>query len=175
MLSALKARDPGGAGVITCKQLVQAVQAPNFGLNEDQARSLLTDFNAQLKSDDAKVAYRSFVNHLRLPDEHSNQPGQDPTLFYQQSYVNRVRAHAAHLIETVAAMKVTTLENGDLQQTPGPRESGLVLPPVAAFKPNRDSHAPRGQGTSTTIHPSRVACLLTTSVCFCYRCRSTVF
>lgn len=104
LLAALKSRDPGGAGVITSKQLIQALQAPNFGLDEQQARSLLTEFDLQLLDEGAKVPYREFVRHLRLPDERPSQPGQDPTIFYQESYINRVRTHAAQLIEKVAAI-----------------------------------------------------------------------
>ncbi|EGZ12413.1 hypothetical protein PHYSODRAFT_336840 [Phytophthora sojae] len=89
LLAALKSRDPGGAGVITSKQLIQALQAPNFGLDEQQARSLLTEFDLQLLDEGAKVPYREFVRHLRLPDERPSQPGQDPTIFYQESYINQ--------------------------------------------------------------------------------------
>ncbi|RLN92027.1 hypothetical protein BBJ28_00008469 [Nothophytophthora sp. Chile5] len=103
LLAALKSRDPGGSGFITCHDLVEALQAPNFGLRELQARSLLADFDAQPHAEDAKLRYRSFVRHLRLPEELSDQPGQDPTLLQQQSYINRVRTHAAQLIEKVEA------------------------------------------------------------------------
>ncbi|KAG1701819.1 hypothetical protein DVH05_010311 [Phytophthora capsici] len=111
LLAALKSQDPGGSGFITCKQLVEGLQAPNFGLNEGQARALLAEFDDQLKKD-SRVPYRSFVKHLQLSEEKSNQPGQDPTLFYQESYINRVRAHAAKLIEKVTTTEMAS-ENGN--------------------------------------------------------------
>ncbi|KAG6963734.1 hypothetical protein JG688_00008028 [Phytophthora aleatoria] len=111
LLAALKSRDPGGSGFITCKQLVHGLQAPNFGLDERQARALLVKFDDQLLKDYAEVPYRSFVKHLKLPQERSSQPGQDPTIFHQESYINRVRAHAAQLIEKVAAVEVESTRN----------------------------------------------------------------
>ncbi|KAG3088972.1 hypothetical protein PI125_g18163 [Phytophthora idaei] len=111
LLAALKSRDPGGSGFITCKQLVHGLQAPNFGLDERQARALLVKFDDQLLKDYAEVPYRSFVKHLKLPQERSSQPGQDPMIFHQESYINRVRAHAAQLIEKVAAVEVESTRN----------------------------------------------------------------
>ncbi|ETP27181.1 hypothetical protein F441_00293 [Phytophthora nicotianae CJ01A1] len=129
LLAALKLRDPGGSGFITCKQLVDGLQAPNFGLSERQARALLVEFNDQLQKDDARVPYRSFVKHLQLPDDRSSQPGQDPTIFYQESYINRVRAHAAQLIE-----KVATKEGGLTRSN----TSGVLVNKDTAVTQNND-------------------------------------
>ncbi|KAK1930695.1 hypothetical protein P3T76_013652 [Phytophthora citrophthora] len=127
LLAALKSRDPGGSGFITCKQLVDGLQAPNFGLDAGQARALLAEFDDQLK-EDSRVPYRSFVKQLQLSEERPNQPGQDPTLFYQESYITRVRAHAATLIEKVATTEMAS-EHGS------PRES---VPAVLAPLPGTD-------------------------------------
>ncbi|KAG6584703.1 uncharacterized protein IUM83_07969 [Phytophthora cinnamomi] len=139
LMAALKSRDPGGSGVITSKQLIEALQAPNFGLGGRQARSLLIDFDAELLDERAKVPYREFVNHLRLSDERSNQPGQDPTIFYQESYINRVRTHAAQLIEKVAALDVaSTRRNPAGAMVDSARELiSIVLPPLTNNGPSR--------------------------------------
>ncbi|RLN48016.1 hypothetical protein BBJ28_00000401 [Nothophytophthora sp. Chile5] len=132
LLAALKSRDPGGSGFITCHDLVEALQAPNFGLRELQARSLLADFDAQPHAEDAKLHYRSFVRHLRLPEEPTDQPGQDPTLFRQQSYINRVRTHAAQLIEKVEAAsrigKVASSETLPALSTAARQSGGEIFP-----------------------------------------------
>ncbi|KAE9044574.1 hypothetical protein PR003_g1949 [Phytophthora rubi] len=134
LLAAFKSRDPGGAGFITSKQLIEALQAPNLGMDERQARSLLIDYNAQLLDESAKVPYREFVRHLQLPDERFNQPGQDPTIFYQESYINRVRTHAAQLIEKVAAIDMASTYRNN------PREpTSTVLPALTNNRPSREA------------------------------------
>jgi hypothetical protein len=140
LLAALKSRDPGGSGLLTAKQLVEALRAPNFGLDEQQARSLLSHFDAQLVKEDAKVPYRAFVKHLRLPEERPNQPGQDPTMFYQESYINRVRMHAAKLIEKAAAVDLAAVLGS-------PRDSlSSALPPLTTSGPRRDATGPQNNG-----------------------------
>ncbi|KAL3662412.1 hypothetical protein V7S43_012739 [Phytophthora oleae] len=132
LLAALKSRDPGGSGFITCKQLVDGLQASNFGLDEGQARALLAEFDDQLK-EDSRVPYRSFVKHLRLSEERLNQAGQDPTLFYQESYINRVRAHAAQLIEKVTSTGMVSENGNPRENVPG------VLVPLTRDGPSTDA------------------------------------
>ncbi|KAG7381324.1 hypothetical protein PHYPSEUDO_006210 [Phytophthora pseudosyringae] len=148
LLAALKSRDPGGSGFITCKQLIDGLQAPNFGLEERQARALLVEFDDQLREEDAKVPYRSFVKHLQLPDERPNQPGQDPTVLHQESYINRVRAHAAQLIEQVAAAGMASSRSNSTETINGsPTERvSTVRPPLANNGPSRDAELAQNDG-----------------------------
>ncbi|KAL4156351.1 hypothetical protein PRNP1_005382 [Phytophthora ramorum] len=144
LLAAFKSRDPGGSGIITSKQFIEALQARNFGLDEKQARSLLGDFDDHLLKDNAKVPYRSFVKHLQLPDERSNQPGQDPTILHQESYINRVRMHAAQLIEKVATVALTaptSISTETIVSSPSELTS-IVLAPHATNGPSRDATLP---------------------------------
>ncbi|GMF48001.1 unnamed protein product [Phytophthora fragariaefolia] len=150
LLAALKSRDPGGSGFITSKQMIEALQAPNFGLDERQALTLLNDFNAQLIDQGAKVPYRNFVRHLRLPDDRPDQSGQDPTIYYQESYLNRVRTHAAQLIEKVTAVNMTPSRSnstGNMHSSPRERNA-TVLPAVTPKGPCKDSTLSQRNGAS---------------------------
>ncbi|KAF4148078.1 hypothetical protein GN958_ATG02772 [Phytophthora infestans] len=101
LLAALNSRDPGGSGFITCKQLVEGLQTPNFGLDERLARALVTEFDDQMMLRCLIEASLSTFNYLKNGPAKLDKIQQ---FFYQDSYVNRVRTHAAQLIEKVAVV-----------------------------------------------------------------------
>ncbi|KAF1324106.1 hypothetical protein FI667_g10031, partial [Globisporangium splendens] len=108
VLLALKQRDVAGSGFLPCRDVVKALQAPDFGLTEFQVRSLISRFDSTLH-DDPVVHYATFTCAIQFPqtqlqgtaavDCNDGERNANDMLFCHQTYVEKIREHANRLVQ----------------------------------------------------------------------------
>jgi hypothetical protein len=141
LLVALQQRDPTASGQIRRGDVEQALSGAIFGLQPHHVRDLLADCAADK---DAPVDYRRFVESLKLPQE---QPEQDPLIYRQQSYIEKIRARSQALLQQASVQSpqptadaFATSSTGDKKPQPPSCLLPLVSPvQIAASGPHRDA------------------------------------
>ncbi|TMW55625.1 hypothetical protein Poli38472_010507 [Pythium oligandrum] len=96
VLAALVQQDAQDTGYLAYSQIRQTLQSTNLGLNEKQTQQLLNKYDPNLV-ETSPIHYRTFVRHLHFADP-DEKP--DDVIFRQQTYLEKIRTHANHLLET---------------------------------------------------------------------------